>query len=473
LRPSRSCFRSYRVLLLIAFVLVGAVAPAEASSFPVQPNPYSVASHQALGLANTTTQSTVASLTFAFNVTFAVTSCGANCWAVQTGSGIISSPTSWGATFLSASTTVSPIHAPPFGNPQILLSCDGQQVPYQVVSSLTIQDPCLVLTFEWNAAHYDSEDSFAVSYLITHIVTVRYIAPVKWPAATPCTLLNVSLFIPGSKQWFSSYVTQAWNVTSVTYGVGLPQGNWNLAATTLYDTNSSQYYPSNFFSVTERSFLVQWTNYPSVTQPGTIGSHGDPINRALRIVTCLVTGSGGTSNQTVPNGTVPPSPPVFPSSITLTLGTFQLTSAGNYTASAQWTNNLTAPFSGEFVLTAAWVAQVGYASVFENGNLLPQSEFSVTNTSVVVYPSAVTILNGSAVQFTVDFAVAPTYTFTSALFYLNGAPLTTTDAYFLAVGAIVATLVVLRVSRYKFAGLDLILAFALSASAVGFVLGVQ
>jgi hypothetical protein len=433
--------------LALMGLLIG-IPTAAGGAAPIQPNPYSQSAQLAYALANTSTQVTVESLSFAFNVTFTGPPCGTGCVILATTPVSTGSPTAFGGTVLSALTTITPITAP--SNPgNIRLSCTGAgTVNYNYQSSIQFSQFCSVVSFQWAGIHFVVPEGKNVGYLIARQVTMRLVVPVRWNPVTSCTSVSSILYTPGSKQFYSSYVTQQWNVTAVTYAVGLPLGNWNLASATFFDANASTFYSSNFFAVSSRSFLAQWQNYPSSVTIGSLGANFTQRLSTYKIAICSIQGNAGTKNQTTPNGTVPPPPSTFPQAITLTLGPFGQVTPGNYSASATWTNNLSAPFAGEFILIATWITQVGQASVLVNGQPLTATQYALTNTSVFIYPGSVIVQNGTAAKFTVDFEVAPTYAFSSAVFLINGYPVTTSDLWGIAVLAAAGLIAVLRFTRY-------------------------
>jgi hypothetical protein len=467
LRPCRSFSRSFSLSprprsrlfpLLGVFLFLFALLVPEAlgGAYPVVPDPTSQQAQQALGTANTTRQSIVETISLSFNVTFPTASCGSSCVVIPNGVASMNNPTSFGASSLGGTTTITPL-TPPTNPGAIEIVCDGAEQTYVYRSSLSLPEPCYSIQFLWGGMDYSIEEGQTIQYLISHTTSIAIGIPAVWTSAGLCSVLNAQISSIGSKVFYVTYYTQKWNVTALTYAVGLPKGDWNLPATTFYDSNASTFYPSNFFVVSPRSFLAQWQNYPSLVVTGTQGKVGYNLARYYRLSICLSQGSAGTQNQTIPNGTAPSPPSQFPTAVTVDLGPFQQTSPGNYTTSGDWVNNLSGPFSGAYYLIADWVASVGYAKVYSNGQLLLPNQYAVTNTSIEVYPSVVTTVNGTAASFTVTFQVTAASPFTNAVFFLNGFAVTPPDLWMVGVLGLAALLVIVRLGGYKAISYDLVI----------------
>ncbi|MDE1822112.1 MAG: hypothetical protein KGI98_14830 [Euryarchaeota archaeon] len=392
---------------------------------PIAANPYSVSAAQAYAVANSTQYSVVESLTFTFDLNVTGTYCfGHGCVTYSSAWGnITNGMASLGATLLSSTTTLDSVLAPPSPVAGLTFRCDRTAYPYPGTGSFTVAAPCYLSEMNFTGTSAVSGGSANLTYSLTHSFTFRYVRPSAWLAGGSNAWQTITIASLGSSKFYAGFFTTTYDLAAVTFAVGLPKGSWNLGASTVFDQNNSSYVSGAFVSPT--SLLLQWADYPSGSAT---------LIRSYTLALTTASGNAGTKNNTAPNGTYPPGSSSFPQSETLTVATFSgTTTPGVYLSTVQWTNHLGATFNGTFYLMASWMWEVNSSALSVNGAPLTSSQYALTNTSLVIFPGAVNVTNGTTVEFEWRFSVLATTTLSSAFFTWAGIAVTLPIA-FLAVG---------------------------------------
>lgn len=333
----------------------------------------------------------------------------------------------------------------------VTYTCDGVAMGSyaRVPETVSYAKPCLDFALNWSSGSYGTDILPTPAFNVTRILTLDFVLKGNWSVADNTTLAqsaaisfrsldtatwhlynnsatncHKSILIPPRPGCFNETGSIAalarggGGLLSAWWWVNYPAGQWDLARTSVVETDTNTAIPSTNLTVTQTSILLAWTAFPLVSTN---------VTQHFRFAMLSLS----------PLGTTGPSR----NEVVLTLG--NLTYGLPATASASWQNLGSDNFTGSFYLEGAWLAGASGIGVYANGVQVPAYETSISGTAIVVYAGYVPVASGASVTFVVHFTAGLLFTIGQPLLVIGGVTLTMGSLMVLA--GIVAGIVVLWV----------------------------
>lgn len=416
-------------VIVVGYLLFVAVASATGVN-PDPPNPSSPQARAALAAAVNGQNAYAETFTFSQGVTLLSTSCGAGCFALTNGYANVTNASSSlpaGSSLFTETETAGGVHCPS-GCPPWTQTCDGHTIPVGPQRAV-----CNTLLMVFGGAHVAQLPSYSISRLEGWTIPqgqtwfgsatgASMSSQVEsWPAGIFGNLATLGL---------TSYL-----VTEISWAVPLPSGSFNAAATTIQFLNTSTMLSSSQFSQQATWILLQWNSPPTsacvniaMCQQPT--SHAVVLQYQFALTFSQKPPNGGGGVLPPNNGTqaTHPSVPIagytFSTAISLPLANVSLVNGNNYSARVFWHNPYPYSVPGPFAVSSSVFLSSGGFSISANGTPVPSTQYGTSNTTLLIYPGAVTVPSGANLALVIAFHFNLSFNPTATLWVINGVHLT-------------------------------------------------
>jgi hypothetical protein len=293
------------------------------------------------------------------------------------------------------------------------------------------QSPCYASAVNFNGAQVTTVPQYNVTRLVTYAIpeAASWIGSYSGASLTS----SVTSFKPDVFTFGAPGKLLGYDVLAISWAVPMPSGTFVASKTTVEFLNTSTFLTGGSqFLLGSQWILIQWARLPvpSCVTCDVPYSHAEVQNYLFNLYYAIPPPTAGNGilpppsvNSTIPPGIIPGQIPGF-APIVLVLSTPQQTSPNNWSEVLAWLNyNWYVSVSG-FEVVSSWFVKASNVTLSINGVPLPKTSYTVSKTTLYVYPGTVSVVNGTYVALGVTFHYSPSFDPLAPVGVVDGLPVT-------------------------------------------------